>query len=65
MHFNVSVQLLPGENFKMDPEAAGLAVMEALGGDPKSDICNVSIASAPQLATVGVVPGLPEAPAEG
>jgi hypothetical protein len=56
MLITTMVQLGNGETFSHTADAAAQLVFDALGGDPTTDHCSVSISILPDTGTAGALP---------
>ena len=67
MQVMVNVQLDEGEQFAQSAEEAAGAVLEAVGGDPDTDVCSVHLSTVTfgQAGNVAVPPERAEEPDAG
>ena len=60
MNVSCTIQTAEGDSFTLSPNEAAAAVLKALGGKTKSDMCTVTVVAAPQIGGVGTTPALTE-----
>jgi hypothetical protein len=58
MNIHCSIQTTADDSLSLTPDKAAAAVLKALGGNPKSDLCFVSIQAPPDTGSAGAVPDL-------
>jgi len=60
MNVNVSIMLVSGDTWSLTPDEAAQAILDALKGDEKKDIVNLSVSGG---GSAGNIPKPPEPPA--